>query len=205
MSKQKKEDLRIIRTREAIKIALIELLEYQNFDTVTVKDLTTKAIINRGTFYAHFQDKYDLMSQYQDEIMMELRSIVHDNYSSVLHSVHDKNIVPQKIIVSIFSYFRKNKRILRVLFGLNGDSKFQDKMKDFIWETVFQDSSEAILNKSQFLVPTEYFISYVTSAHFGIIQKWLSNDCQESPEKMAEIITIMTIKGPMYASGLQIH
>lgn len=205
MSKQKKEDLRIIRTREAIKIALIELLEYQNFDTVTVKDLTTKANINRGTFYAHFQDKYDLMSQYQDEIMMELRSIVHDNYSSVLHSVHVKNIVPQKVIISIFSYFRKNKRILRVLFGLNGDSKFQDKMKDFIWETVFQDSSEAILNKSQFLVPTEYFISYVTSAHFGIIQKWLSNDCQESPEKMAEIITIMTIKGPMYASGLQIH
>lgn len=205
MSKQKKEDLRIIRTREAIKIALIELLEYQNFDTVTVKDLTTKANINRGTFYAHFQDKYDLMSQYQDEIMMELRSIVHDNYSSVLHSVHVKNIVPQKIIISIFSYFRKNKRILRVLFGLNGDSKFQDKMKDFIWETVFQESSEAILNKSRFLVPTEYFISYVTSAHFGIIQKWLSNDCQESPEKMAEIITIMTIKGPMYASGLQIH
>jgi hypothetical protein len=61
------------------------------------------------------------------------------------------------------------------------------------------------LNKNQFLVLTEYFISYVTSAHFGIIQKWLSNDCQESPEKMAEIIAIMTIKGPVYATGLQVH
>ena len=55
-------DLRIIRTKESIREALVELIEEKGFEAITVKDITTRAKINRGTFYAHYQDKYDLMT-----------------------------------------------------------------------------------------------------------------------------------------------
>ncbi|GAJ16341.1 unnamed protein product, partial [marine sediment metagenome] len=62
-------DLRVIRTKNSIRNALVELIEEKGFETITVKDITTKAKINRGTFYAHYQDKFDLMTKCQEEIM----------------------------------------------------------------------------------------------------------------------------------------
>ncbi|MGZ2546862.1 TetR/AcrR family transcriptional regulator [Staphylococcus saprophyticus] len=36
-----------------------------NFDEISVKDICKLAEISRGTFYLHYQDKYDLVSKYQ--------------------------------------------------------------------------------------------------------------------------------------------
>ena len=68
-------DLRVVRTKTAIRNALVELIEEKGFDAITVKDITTKANINRGTFYAHYQDKFDLMTKCQEDIMYEFSSI----------------------------------------------------------------------------------------------------------------------------------
>ena len=46
-------DARIIRTKEAIREALIHLLEEMTFEELTVKDIAEAANINRGTFYTH--------------------------------------------------------------------------------------------------------------------------------------------------------
>ena len=56
-------DLRVIRTKESIQDALVELIEEKGFEAITVKDITTRAKINRGTFYSHYQDKYDLIAK----------------------------------------------------------------------------------------------------------------------------------------------
>ncbi|EEL70861.1 hypothetical protein IGA_00005 [Bacillus cereus HuA3-9] len=53
-------DLRVARTKEAIRDALTELINEKGFDSITVKDITARANINRGTFYLHYRDKYDL-------------------------------------------------------------------------------------------------------------------------------------------------
>ena len=68
-------DLRVVRTKTAIRNALVELIEEKGFDAITVKDITTKANINRGTFYAHYQDKFDLMTKCQEDIMYEFSNI----------------------------------------------------------------------------------------------------------------------------------
>lgn len=44
-------DLRVIRTKKLIKDAFFSLIEEQGFEAVTVKQLTERAGINRGTFY----------------------------------------------------------------------------------------------------------------------------------------------------------
>lgn len=46
-------DLRVVRSKQAIRVALVELIEEKGFEAVAVKDITTWAGINRGTFYAH--------------------------------------------------------------------------------------------------------------------------------------------------------
>lgn len=56
-----KMDPRVKRTRSLILDAFEELLAEQNFESISVQDVTSRAQINRATFYAHFQDKYALL------------------------------------------------------------------------------------------------------------------------------------------------
>ena len=48
------------RTRELIEQSLYELLMEKSLQELTIGDITDRARINRSTFYAHFEDKYDL-------------------------------------------------------------------------------------------------------------------------------------------------
>jgi AcrR family transcriptional regulator len=53
-------DPRVLRTRKLITDGFHELLTEKNFQSISVRDITTRATINRATFYAHFVDKYAL-------------------------------------------------------------------------------------------------------------------------------------------------
>lgn len=64
-------DLRSIRTRKFIIDSFIELLEKKDFNSITISDITTGAMINRATFYRHFLDKYDLLEKVIKEDLLE--------------------------------------------------------------------------------------------------------------------------------------
>ena len=63
-----KNDARFLATQERIEDAFWELLAQEGFQKVTVRKLSGLASINRGTFYLHAQDKYDLLGQVEDRI-----------------------------------------------------------------------------------------------------------------------------------------
>ncbi len=75
------EDLRVIKTRNALFDAFQELLEKKDFDNITVNELCEKAMVRRATFYKHFMDKYDFFGYYcrrvQDEFIEKYRSADH--------------------------------------------------------------------------------------------------------------------------------
>ncbi len=52
---------REVRTKNLIKESFVKLLEEKDFKYITIKDITTKATINRATFYSHYIDKYILL------------------------------------------------------------------------------------------------------------------------------------------------
>lgn len=56
-----KKDPRTLRTRQLIVDSFLSLASEKDFNNITVRDITEKATINRATFYAHFDDKFDLL------------------------------------------------------------------------------------------------------------------------------------------------
>ncbi|EOL47152.1 hypothetical protein RV11_GL002674 [Enterococcus phoeniculicola] len=62
-------DLRVLRTKKNIHQAMISLLTEKSFDKITINDISKKADISRGTFYLHYQDKYELVEKYQEELL----------------------------------------------------------------------------------------------------------------------------------------
>lgn len=66
-----KTDLRIIKTQESIKSAFMELMKEKPLEKISVVELARKARINKGTFYLHYADIYDLYDKMISDIMEE--------------------------------------------------------------------------------------------------------------------------------------
>lgn len=57
------EDVRIYKTKKNISEALIILLNEKDFNQITIKDICSRSLISKSTFYSHYVDKYDLMEK----------------------------------------------------------------------------------------------------------------------------------------------
>ncbi len=73
MEKERREDVRIFKTKRDLRAAMLRLLERESFGKLSVSDICAEAMVNRMTFYKHYQDKYDLLN---DLILEVKRSIV---------------------------------------------------------------------------------------------------------------------------------
>ncbi|MEL3963097.1 TetR/AcrR family transcriptional regulator [Lysinibacillus endophyticus] len=91
--KEAKTDPRILRTRKLIIDAFIELSSKKEFKHITIKDITTEAMINRATFYYHFEDIYDLLDKVLSEVLLV-------NLNSDLY---ESDNLTEEVFVSIFT------------------------------------------------------------------------------------------------------
>ena len=72
---EEKLDRRVVRTKQQIRQALIDLLSQKSENNISVRELTQKANINRGTFYIHYKDIHDLVEQLVDEGVEKLLGV----------------------------------------------------------------------------------------------------------------------------------
>ncbi|MEY2196756.1 TetR/AcrR family transcriptional regulator [Neobacillus sp. BF23-41] len=198
-------DLRVIRTKESIRDALVELIDENGFDTITVKDITTRAKINRGTFYTHYQDKFDLITKCEEEVMLEMSRLAKKNLPGVIAALETNSptATPFSLAVLIFEFLNENSGFMKAVLGPTGDLTFQTRLKDFMWKTLFGNDPNALIKEENLLVPGQYLASYISSAHIGVIQQWLNSGRKESPQEMAQILSTITVNGPFFAAGLK--
>lgn len=71
---EKKKDLRVQKTYRALMAAFEALMAEETFDDITVNELCARALIRRPTFYSHFEDKYDFLRFYLNEIQWQIES-----------------------------------------------------------------------------------------------------------------------------------
>lgn len=192
-------DRRIIRTKSAIRDALIFLINEKGFDAILVSDITDRANINRGTFYLHYQDKFDLLEKTQTEIIENLeRIILQANALSISDTTSVESPLP--VIVSTFEYLKENASLMHALLSLEGGIRFQAQIRKTIEKNLKLEFLSG-LKERNFLVPSHYLISYAIAAHFGVIQDWLDRGCIETPHEMAIIISKISWFGVVRSTG----
>ena len=70
-----KEDMRIVRTRKHLSTTITKIMQSQSLEKISVIDICKEAIVNRATFYAHFEDKCHLLSYALEELKDEKQFI----------------------------------------------------------------------------------------------------------------------------------
>jgi AcrR family transcriptional regulator len=68
------EDRRIQRTRQLLRQASIAVMQEKGFKATSIQEIAERANVSRGTFYAHFVDKYALLESLLREEFQNLIS-----------------------------------------------------------------------------------------------------------------------------------
>lgn len=194
----RKDDLRKIKTRMALDGAFTSLIKEKSFDDISVKDITERAMINRGTFYMHFQDKYELLNAYETELLSGLSKNLMENIDE-----HQKltRKMAKDIAIKTFEYVDINSERIIALFNNPGVKGFEQKIQEYM-SAYYRDKVSQILNPEKVKVDIDYLIAYITGAHISLMKRWLENQRRESWEELAQILEIISVKGSFYAAGI---
>ncbi|WP_053482134.1 TetR/AcrR family transcriptional regulator [Lysinibacillus sp. FJAT-14745] len=196
-----KTDRRIIRTKNEIKQAFFSLLSEKNFEAITVRNITERANINRGTFYLHYVDKYNLLEQYENEIFEKFNAILDETTILVI----DINQFKQErlpVMTQILHVFYEEADSLKLILGPNGDPFYYEKMRQF-FVRYFNAYLGNLTDKSKWKFPIELTLAYNSNAILGVITYWLQHDIQQSPEEVATMLIETILKGTLEASGMR--
>lgn len=180
-------DKRVIRTKALLIRSLSALMKQKNIKDITVKELCEYADINRGTFYLHYKDIYDMLDSIEQELSDKFLQIF-QKYNS---ETNEDFLYP--LFLEIFKLVDDNAELFRVLIGPNGDISFI--MKIFKLYNIHCLQSEFNKLSPQFSMNQVYYSNFILYGCVGLIEQWLSRDTKESPEKMAELITKLVSTG----------
>ena len=72
----KKTDKRVVKTKKAIKTALIELMSKKDLVDITVSELARKANVNRKTFYLHYSNVQAVFEEIEDDMISASKKMI---------------------------------------------------------------------------------------------------------------------------------
>lgn len=195
-------DRRVVKTQREIKDAFFTLLEKHNFEQITVRQITELANINRGTFYLHYEDKYDLLEQYEQAIFQQMFQIFRratDNIEvEYLNRYKLEDLSP---LVEVLGIFKEEQQNLKLILGPNGDPLFKEKIRNLFVNNIMNYLTSQ--NKlEQMNYPIEYVLTYISNAHLGVIVYWLNEGTKLEEKEIAKMLLDIIQKGPLIASGI---
>lgn len=177
MMTQKKEDRRVRYTKKAIKDSFLELFDKKPLEKISVTEICNKADINRGTFYSHYSDPYDLKNSLEEEFLAiiteKIRAYTADGSRSISTA-------------QTLSVLKENKELCRVFTGPNGD--FESLIS--IVETQASAHVMDMYSSVERFAPenAECLKLMMASCISSIIKYWFDNDMQTDPEIIADSI-----------------
>lgn len=180
-------DRRIRKTRKQLKDCLISLLKTKRIQDITVRELTEMADLNRGTFYLHYKDVFDLLEQTETELLGKLNSVIQK------HRAEELLDRPFNIFHEVYTLVYENASLVEILLGENGDLNFLNRMKQIMrdkclhdWMEVFRAGNPAIFDA---------YFSFIVSGCVGLVQYWLKTGMKETPQQLARLTEQVIRKG----------
>ncbi len=172
----RKEDRRIKKTKQLLKQGLTELMFEKDIKNITIKELVEKVDINRSTFYLHYSDIYELLTELENNLMKEINQVF-EEYKSI-----DKLEESYAFILTLYKTFDNNRDLCKAITSSQNNSAFILQMEESI-ELAIRKKLDEILS-DEYVIPESTYIFYRCGC-VGLLRSWIRNDIPKSPEEMA--------------------
>ena len=186
MSNTVKTDLRVIKTKKAIRDAFAELLSEKDIHKITIKDIADTAVINRKTFYNYYAGVYAVVDEIENEIIMAFNEALRDvDFKQLLREPYEIFRKLTSIINSDFDFYSH-------LMKMDNNMSLISKIILALEFNVKKSFSEQIsINKSTL----DLVFDYAVAGMITVYQKWFNSSRTQSIEEISKSLSIIIFSG----------
>lgn len=170
--------------------ALMTLLDSMEFADISIMDICKAAGINRSTFYAHYDNTYELLRDtYNGIIGNFLDECDFDNpvdLSNMRNLTTDElNFITPQYLMPYLKYIRKHKKLFKI-YGENAHVFEVNKTDDYMIDNLFVPiyAKHGVTDKKLIYYMQKFFLKGIDA----IINEWVRNDCEDDVTFICEII-----------------
>lgn len=176
-------DLRVLKTEEAIKKAFKDMLLEMPYEKITIKELCNRAVINRKTFYLHYDTIEDVLEEFQEEQSCEY-------FERIKDFDHIKDV--DKLIKVFFEFSQEQGKFYEIIH-CNSHYDYIHKRQTNKISIKSQDNFKSIRkfdeNKQSII------LSYITNSLLGIYRQWVSDGKQIPLQEIIKLSTTLIKSG----------
>ena len=183
-----KSESKYFNTARLMNEALLLLLENKDYEYITVKEICSKAGVNRSTFYLHYETIDDLLQETIEYIKKQFFNSF--NGAQLNKEIINRSSLEELVLITPeyltpYLQFLKNNKNVFILINKK-PTLFNSEM---IFEKMYKELFIPILNKFDVAKENQvYVFEFYFKGVFAIITKWLSLDCNLSINELISII-----------------
>lgn len=170
-------DRRSRRSQKLLKEGLLALMREKRFADISVRDITDRMDLNRGTFYLHYPDTTALLHSLETDILKEIQTLID---AHMAESQTEGSLRP--VFEPVLDNIAANRAAWQALFADNFSGNFLDGLQKLICrngmglaEAWFHPASKEQM---------DYLLSFVTYGLIGLIKEWFDQDMRMSKEAL---------------------
>lgn len=182
-------DPRIVRTRQLLKDAFIDLLQEMDIEKISVNRIAERATINRVTFYLHYRDIPDMMDKMAEEMIEDMHRAL-DASPTAESSVEGGDSL---MLLNLLEHIAENAKFYQVVLGSRRTPVFTERMLKMLSESVKRRIEQFGMDDKMVDagVQKDIAIWYGSAALIGTIVAWLRNDMPYTPAYLAKQFTLL--------------
>lgn len=190
MNKAGAENRSVRNTKRRLREGLLQLLEEKPINEISVKELTDLVDMNRGTFYFHYQDIYDLLHAMEDEFFVQFdRTLTEREPFAAPNEATGSEVSPY--LRAIFSFLDDNRSFCRIMLGAHGDMQFVDRVKERVdsqcrlfWQILAPGADELRYGM---------YNAFIINGCIGLIQEWVNDRRDLTVESISELTATLIL------------
>ncbi len=179
-----KEDLRVIKTKNNLYNVLEKLMKEEPFEDIKVSDICANAMINRSTFYAHYSDKYELLSEFINNLKNNLTVELNKN-----NNIQNSKEYYLEMIKLLFDHIEEKKDTYVAIMINNRNSIMMDILYDVISKDIIKEIKEKNCINSQ--IPINIISQFYLGAVISVCMEWLKYNNKYSKQDIINYLDLL--------------
>ena len=156
-------------TKNALAMALKQLMKTQGFDKISVSEICKECGMNRKSFYYHFRDKYDLVNWiFYVDFLGTLQVASYQNGWDALLELCEK--------------FYSDRNFYLEALKIEGQNSFHDYVIDTLRPLIIYFTEDVFSGGPE----RDFFYVFFADAFLHAILHWLQDDINMKPEEFVD-------------------
>ena len=174
--------------RASICDAMLDLMETQQFETISVTDLTKKAGVSRTSFYRYFESVYDVLQaiedDYDEQFPKEFTAV-----QDLVDLQRGNGDGKESAELGYAEVVARNFRTYRILTSPNGDPSFEPHVRNRV-QRIMQQTLESRLGKG---LETDVAAVFLTGTRMYLMRWWASHEREVDPVEFSRLSSELTV------------